>query len=86
MMNFWIPGFEKWHNGFTEAGMPWHAQYDFVEFWEYVPEERQAEEGVSSDHPFKFTWKDDFDTFDESRWKKSHRWSFHDNLTIFMDY
>ena len=25
IMNFWIPGFYAWNNGFTEEGMPWHA-------------------------------------------------------------
>ena len=37
MMNFWIPAFEKWHDGFSPVEMPWYARYDFVEVWDYVP-------------------------------------------------
>jgi len=81
MMNFWIPAFDKWHNGFNESGMPWHAQYDYVEYWEYVPENEHKNDGTE----FMFTWRDDFDEFDDSRWRKSNHWSFNENLTIFME-
>lgn len=37
MMNFWVPGFEKWNRGFDPVDMPWYARYDYVEYWEYVP-------------------------------------------------
>ena len=36
MMNFWLPNFDAWSNGFDPVDMPWYARYDFVEYWEYV--------------------------------------------------
>jgi len=84
MMNFWIPGWPAWSAGFSSAGMPWYARYDFVEYWEYVPpNEWDSTPGADEDHPFKQTWKDEFDTFDTNRWEASEAWSFNDNLTTF---
>jgi endoglucanase len=38
MMNFWIPDFADWNEGFDGGiDMPWYARYDYVEYWEYVP-------------------------------------------------
>ena len=84
MMNFWVPNFEKWSNGFDPVDMPWYARYDYVEFWEYVPESEWATtEGANQWHPFKFGWKDDFDFLDESRWYVSENWTFPENNVTF---
>jgi len=49
--------------------MPLYAQYDYVEVWDYVtPEQYSATPGANQWHPFEFKWKDDFDSFDETRW------------------
>lgn len=77
MMNFWIPSWDKWHNGFDPAEMPWYARYDWVEVYDYTGDEND---------PFSFRWRDNFDTFDYSRWKKSNNWSFNDNQVTFMDH
>ena len=76
MMNFWLPAWDKWRNGFDPAGMPWFAQYDYVEVYDFDPNDQ-------SDDPFTFRWRDDFDTFDTSKWVKSDNWSFNDNLVLF---
>jgi hypothetical protein len=86
MMNFWVPAFEKWNNGFNPTDFPWYAKYDFVEVWDYVPPEQWGStDGADVNHPFEFRWRDDFDTFDETKWLKSNNWSFNDNLVTFME-
>ena len=84
MMNFWLPNFSDWNQGFDPVDMPWYARYDYVEYWEYVPEADWATtEGANKWHPFKKVWRDDFDTFDTSRWKASDDWTFGVNDVTF---
>ena len=81
MMNFWISNQPEndWNTGFDGGqNMPWYALYDYVEYWEYV-------DGDTSDHPFKYTWRDDFNSFDDSRWFKKNDWTFPGNECTFMD-
>jgi len=86
MMNFWIPAWENWNRDFDPVDFPWYAKYDFVEVWDYVPPEQwDTTDGANVDHPFEFSWRDDFNSFDDSRWKKSENWSFNDNLVTFME-
>jgi len=66
--------------------MPSYARYDYVEYWEYVPESEWATtEGANQYHPFKFAWKDNFDTLDTSRWTASNDHSFGGNDATYMD-
>jgi hypothetical protein len=86
MMNMWVPSWPGWGAGWDPSGLPIYARYDFVEYWEYVPESNWASTpGANKDHPFKKVWRDDFDSFDYGRWKKSQNWSFNDNLVTFME-
>jgi hypothetical protein len=86
MMNFWVPNFDDWNDEFEPEGMPWYTRYDFVEYWEYVPESEWATTEIADrNHPFKFTWRDDFDTFDESRWLASDHFTFDVNNSMFME-
>ena len=83
-MNFWVPGFSDWNEGFDPIDMPWYARYDWVEFWEYVPEsEWDTTPGANYWHPFKFSWRDDFDYLDQSRWHVSDNWTFGSNNVTF---
>ena len=87
MMNFWISDQPEndWNTGFDGGqNMPWYARYDYIEYWEYVPED-QWDDTVNFNHPFKQTWKDDFNTFDESRWFTKNNWTFPGNQCTFMD-
>ena len=65
-MNLWMPQYDKWKEGFNPTCMPWYAKFDFVEVRDYV----QPDDPESNESPFKFRWRDDFDTFDESKWLK----------------
>lgn len=83
-MNFWVPRFSDWNEGFDPTDMPWYARYDWVEFWEYVPEsEWDTTPGANYWHPFKFSWRDDFDYLDQSRWHVSDNWTFGSNNATF---
>ena len=84
MMSYWIPGFSDWNVGFMPDDMPYYARYDFVEVWEYVPPEEWDMYDIANEwHPFKLKWKDDFDSFDESRWSKSDDWTFGGNRATY---
>jgi hypothetical protein len=86
MMNFWIPNFSDWNDGFEAVDMPWYARYDYVEYWEYVkPEDWETTPGANKYHPFKMGWRDDFDTFDTDRWKASNDWTFGVNEVTFWE-
>ena len=71
-MNFWTPTFDSWGHGFDAADMPWYVLYDYVEVYHYDQESNE----------FKFHWRDDFDTFNASRWHKASG-GFEANSSIF---
>ena len=73
MMNFWTPTFEAWGHGFHPVDMPWYCIFDYVETYTYN----------FDTNGFEFHWKDNFDTFDTSRWHKSDKTTFDHNSTIF---
>ena len=72
MMNFWTPTFDSWGHGFNSAGMPWYARYDYVEVYKW-----------NGGDGWDFYWRDDFDSFDDSRWLKSENWTFESNSSTF---
>ena len=73
MMNFWTPTFDAWGHGFHPVDMPWYCIFDYVETYHYN----------FDTNGFDFHWKDDFDSFDASRWHKSDNTTFDHNSTIF---
>jgi len=75
MMNFWTPTFDSWGKGFDAHDMPWYVLYDYVETFTWN----------SETHSFDFHWRDDFTTFDESRWHKSDNTTFDANSTTFRE-
>jgi len=83
-MNFWVPNFNSWRQGFNPVDMPWYSRYDYVEYWEYVPEQEwDSTYGANEYHPFKLSWRDDFDTLDERRWIVNNGGTFRENDCIF---
>ena len=64
IMNFWTPQTGVWSEGFSPHDMPWYAKYDYVETYTW------------NGSGFDFHWRDDFDSFDESRWKKADGWGY----------
>ena len=74
MMNFWTPTWFPWNKDFKEENLPWEAKYDFVETYTYDHET----------NGFVFHWRDDFDSFDQSKWYKSDNWGFEGNSSLFV--
>ena len=68
MMNFWTPTYSGWGDNFNDSDMPWYTEYDYVKVETYN----------QSTGKFEEHWHDDFDSFDESRWRKSNGWPTHD--------
>ena len=63
-MNFWTPTTGVWSKGFSAHDFPWYAKYDWVETYTW------------NGHDFDFHWRDDFNNFDASRWRKSDGWGY----------
>lgn len=83
-MNYWVPNFSDWNGGFDGEDMPSYVRYDYVEYWEYVPQADWATtENANQYHPFKLTWRDDFNSFNDSRWIKTDDASFGENDATF---
>jgi len=75
----------KWNGGFDLEDYASYVRYDYVEYWEYVPESEWASTTIANEyHPFKLAWKDDFNSLDESRWEKTNDSSFGENDATFM--
>ncbi|MCK9279690.1 MAG: family 16 glycosylhydrolase [Melioribacteraceae bacterium] len=73
MMNFWIPNSVEWAGAFSPSALPLYAYYDWIKYYEYTPEK---------ENEFTFKWEDNFDTFNDSRWRKSNS-TFGSNLADF---
>ena len=73
MMNFWTPTFNPWAHGLDDKDMPWTLEFDFIEAYTY---------NHNTDW-FDFHWKDNFDTFDTSKWHKADNTTFDANSTVF---
>ena len=73
MMNFWTPTFNPWGHGLDDKDMPWTLEFDFIEAYTY---------NHNTDW-FDFHWKDNFDTFDTSKWHKADNTTFDANSTVF---
>ena len=71
-MNFWTPTFHSWGAGFNPVDMPWYVLYDYVEVFTYDEAHNQ----------FVFHWRDDFDSFDSSKWHKASG-GFDSNTSVF---
>ena len=71
-MNFWTPTFHSWGAGFNPVDMPWYVLYDYVEVFTYDEAHNQ----------FVFHWRDDFDSFDSSKWHKASG-GFDSNSSVF---
>ena len=60
-MNFWTPTFHAWGADFKPTDMPWYLLFDYVEVYKYNQDSKS----------FDFSWRDDFNNFDQTRWKKT---------------
>ena len=69
--NIWVSEVVDWVGSFDENQLPLYQVIDWIEYYSLT------------DHgEFKLAWRDDFDTFDYSRWGKGN-WGFESNLVTF---
>ncbi|MCJ2378410.1 family 16 glycosylhydrolase [Vibrio sp. ZSDZ34] len=69
-MNVWISEAIGWVGPFDINSLPLYQVVDWIEYYPY------------QDGEFTLAWRDDFDTFDQSRWGKGD-WGFDSNLVTF---
>jgi beta-glucanase (GH16 family) len=70
--NFWPPTIVAWVGQFDASVLP---LYMFVDWFEYHSWDENSQD-------FSLEWRDDFDTFDSSRWGKAN-WTFDVNAADF---
>ncbi len=71
MMNVWNPAYANWAGAWNANVLPAFAYYDWVSYSSFTPDSGNT----GTDNKFKFQWKDDFNSWDQTRWDKaSHTW------------
>jgi hypothetical protein len=71
MMNVWNPAYTNWIGEWNDYVLPAFAYYDWVSYYSYTP----GSGNYGTNDNFTFQWKDDFDSWDQSKWDKStHTW------------
>lgn len=81
MMNIWNPVYADWVGSWDPEILPRFSYYDYVSYSAYTP--GTGDSGTESN--FTFSWKDDFDTFDDNRWEKSDDHTWGGNQSLFID-
>ena len=87
MMNLWVPVYEDWVGKWNEDIIPRFAYYDNVAYYEHTP--GTGSHGTGNN--FTLKWKDEFDSFDSSRWEKAthtfsgNRVKFEPGNVVFKD-
>jgi len=81
MMNIWNPIYADWVGAWNSDIIPRFSYYDYVSYSEYTPGEGDS----GTDSSFTFSWKDDFDSFDNNRWEKSDDHTWGGNQSLFID-
>lgn len=69
--NIWVSEVVEWVGVFDQAQLPKYQVIDWIEYHTY-----------EGDNEFTFAWRDEFDSFDHSRWGKGN-WTFDTNLVTF---
>jgi len=71
MMNIWNPTYPNWVGVFNPDVLPAFAYYDWVAYYAWTP----GTGNYGTDNNFTFSWRDDFDFWNTSRWDKgTHTW------------
>ncbi len=79
MMNVWIPEYEDWAGIWDSQILPKFAYYDWVRYASYTP----GNGNCGTDNNFTMEWRDDFNTFDSTRWDKASH-TFQGNKVDFL--
>ncbi len=67
MMNIWNPVYAGWVGQWNENVLPSFSFYDWVSYSTYTPGTGTS----GTDNNFTLEWKDDFDSWDQTRWDKA---------------
>ncbi len=65
MLNHWATNLASWAGAFDPASLPAYAYYDYASYYSYTP----GSGNYGTGNNFTLQWKDDFDTFNTSRWQ-----------------
>lgn len=79
MMNLWISSAAGWVGDFDSRILPLFAGYDWVSYDAYTP----GAGNTGTDNNFTATWRDDFASWDRTRWAKATH-TFDGNLVDFL--
>lgn len=67
MMNIWSPIYTNWAGVWNDALLPAFGYYDWAAYYKYTP----GNGNYGTGNNFTLVWKDEFNTFDETRWEKA---------------
>lgn len=67
MMNIWPPAYANWAGKLNPVVLPLFAEYDWVSYADYTP----GSGSLGTGNNFTLRWKDDFDSWNRSRWVKA---------------
>jgi len=81
MMNIWTPAFTDWVGVIDPRILPRYAYYDWASYAAYTPEGGS----VGSDLLFTPQWRDEFDSYDTTRWEKSIDHIWNGNLSLLIE-
>lgn len=74
--NHWAANISDWVGPFDTDVLPQYQYVDYISYSEYTP--GSGDDGTD----FKFSWQDDFTSFDSGRWSKAN-WTFGENFCDF---
>lgn len=75
--NHWAANNITWVGAFDNSILPTYQLVDYISYSSYTP--GTGDNGGN----YSFEWKDDFDSFNSSRWSKAN-WTFGENLCDFL--
>lgn len=75
--NHWVANNTAWVGVFDKTVLPSYQLVDYISYSSYTP--GTGDNGSD----YSFEWKDDFDSFNSSRWSKAN-WTFGENLCDFL--
>ncbi|MCL6100627.1 MAG: family 16 glycosylhydrolase [Bacteroidetes bacterium] len=71
MMNVWNPIYTNWAGVWNDSRLPAFSFYDWAAYYKYTP----GIGNYGTGNNFTFDWRDDFNSWDTSRWDKAtHTW------------
>lgn len=74
--NHWAANISSWVGTFDTSVLPSYQYVDYLSYYSY------DSTATHPDSVYRFDWKDDFTTFNSSRWSKAN-WTFGENLCDF---